>query len=167
MEYGYFMHLEQNHCQLQVKGNLGKCWLIRSSIYTDITTGVLLIKSDFIVYSDIILVFLFQRQWVSWEHTGLAVRRPGLWSSLPTWPWGSNLFWLRLSFLTLQVASAQNQAFKTRHASAASWDGLSRATWILPLSLLDTTSTSLSQSQPFSVSVTDISLSLLRMLILL
>lgn len=108
------MHLEQNHCQLHVKGNLGKCWLIRSSIYTDITTGVLLIKSDFLVYSDIILVFLFQRQCVSWEHTGLAGRRPGLWFSLPTWPWGSNLFWLRLSFLTCKRSFCTKPGFQDK-----------------------------------------------------
>ena len=35
------LHLQQNHYQLQAKGKLGKCWLLRSLRYTDITTRLL------------------------------------------------------------------------------------------------------------------------------
>ena len=35
------LHLQQNHYQLQAKGKLGKCWLLRSLRYIDITTRLL------------------------------------------------------------------------------------------------------------------------------
>lgn len=164
MEYGHFTHLEQNHYQLQAKGKLEKCWLLRSLMYTDITIRLLFKTIEVWFYHvkcyytgiTISEVVMYYGNTLDWELRGL--------DSGPYYP--HNLEEVTYSgyassFLICKWSYCTKSGFQNKRCLSCFMRWLAKGHHLNPSLRLTgtTTSTSLSLSQSFSVSVTHIPIS--------